>query len=364
MAAAAVEVKDPEDNRMRNSKYVKGVQCLVETGITQIPDAYIQPPHLRLSVTKFESSNEIPVIDLAGLEDDRRSGVLEEIRNASERWGFFQVINHGVPVPVIERMMDVSRRFHELPTEEKMEHHSVDPSRSYRFQTSFNAEKQKVLEWRDSLVQRCYPPPEDDKWLKNPSDYRDAAMDYSRELRKLLKLLLAAMSEGLNLSSDTLEKCLGEEFTQMFLVNYYPPCPNPDLVLGVNSHSDPGGLTVLFQDEIGGLQVFNEGNWFEVKPLANAFVINVADQLEVLSNGIYKSVDHRAIRRIGDVARISVATFCNPTREAKIGPIAELTKMNPPLYKEYLFSDFLHHFFSMYYDGKACLDNFKLPTKP
>ncbi|KAJ7545943.1 hypothetical protein O6H91_08G017200 [Diphasiastrum complanatum] len=359
-STAQVEVvKSSEDNTLRNSKYVKGVQYLVENGVMQIPDVYAQPPHQRVDATKFESSNEIPVVDLAGLQDDSRSGVLAEIKNACERWGFFQVINHGVPVPVIERMMDVARRFHELPTEEKMAYYSAyqseSPSRSHRFQTIYNAEKQTVLEWRDSLDQKCYPPPEDDKWLKNPIDYRG-------EVRKLAKLLLAVMSEGLNLSSDALEKALGDEFGQNFLINYYPPCPNPELVLGVNSHSDPGALTVLLQDEIGGLQVFNEGNWFDVKPLANALVINVADELEVLSNGIYKSVAHRAIRRVGDVARISIASFCNPTWEAKMGPIAELTKTNPPLYKEHLFRDFIRHFRSRYYDGKGCLDNFRLPN--
>ncbi|KAJ7545945.1 hypothetical protein O6H91_08G017300 [Diphasiastrum complanatum] len=295
MAAAAVETKrSTDDNILRNSKYLKGVQYLVEKGVKQIPDAYIQPPHPRVNITKFECSNEVPVIDLAGLRDDgRRSEVVAEIKNASERWGFFQVINHGVPVPVIERMMDVSRRFHELPTEEKMMYHVADPSeflsRTHRFQTIFNAEKQTVLEWRDSLDQECYPPPDDDKWLKNPIDYRDAAMDYSGEVRKLAKLLLAFMSEGLNLSSENLEKCLGDEFKQTFLINHYPPCPNPELVLGVNSHSDPSALTVLLQDEIGGLQVFHEGNWFDVKPLANAFVINVGDEVEVCMQQIKAS---------------------------------------------------------------------------
>ncbi|KAJ7545948.1 hypothetical protein O6H91_08G017500 [Diphasiastrum complanatum] len=363
MGDNVVAVKITEDNTLRNSKYVKGVQYLVENGVKQIPDVYIQPPHQLVNLTKFVRSNEIPVIDLAGLNDDSRSGVLAGIKNAFDRWGFFQVINHGVPVRVVEQMMDVARRFHELPTEEKMVHYSAYPSEPHRFQTIFNLEKQTVLEWRDNLEQKCYPPPEDDNWLKNPIGYRDAAMDYSREVRKLAKVLLAAMSEGLNLSSDALEKCLGDEFTQIFLINYYPPCPNPELVLGVNSHSDRGALTVLLQDEIRGLEVFNEGNWFEVKPLANAFVINVGDETEVLSNGIYKSVAHRAIRKIGDVARITIASFCNPTLEAKIGPIAELTEVNPPLYKEHHFSDMVRYVRSRYYDGKSGLDNFKLPNK-
>ncbi|KAJ6751706.1 hypothetical protein OIU85_002161 [Salix viminalis] len=86
-----------------------------------------------------------------------------------------------------------------------------------------------------------------------------------------------------------------EEGCQMMRMNYYPPCPQPELVIGLDSHSDAVGLTILLQvNEMEGLQVRKSGRWIPVEPLPNAFVLNIGDMLEIVTNGIYRSTEHRA----------------------------------------------------------------------
>ncbi|KAI4313626.1 hypothetical protein L6164_026589 [Bauhinia variegata] len=78
-------------------------------------------------------------------------------------------------------------------------------------------------------------------------------------------------------------------------MNYYRPCSQPELVIGLNSHSDAIGLTILLQvNEMEGLQIRKDGIWVPVCPLPNAFVVNIGDILEIVTNGIYRSIEHRA----------------------------------------------------------------------
>jgi isopenicillin N synthase-like dioxygenase len=102
------------------------------------------------------------------------------------------------------------------------------------------------------------------------------------EVRALVLRLLAAISEALGLDPDYLNICFGKH-NQGMTINYYPPCPNPDLTLGLQGHSDASAITVLMQGNENGLQVLKNGKWVAVNPIANAFVINLGDQLQVIS---------------------------------------------------------------------------------
>ncbi|CAN6325564.1 unnamed protein product [Urochloa humidicola] len=81
-------------------------------------------------------------------------------------------------------------------------------------------------------------------------------------------------------------------------VNFYPKCPEPHLRLGLSSHSDPGGITLLLVDgNIKGTQVRKGNTWVTVQPLPGAFLVNIGDQIQILSNRAYKSVEHRALTK-------------------------------------------------------------------
>ena len=104
-------------------------------------------------------------------------------------------------------------------------------------------------------------------------------------------MLMGAILESLGLLEEPMEEANGnpilkefEDGSQLMVLNCYPPCPEPDLTLGMPAHSDYGLLTLLLQDEVKGLQIEHQGNWLTVEPVPNSFVVNVGDHLEVRSS--------------------------------------------------------------------------------
>jgi isopenicillin N synthase-like dioxygenase len=96
----------------------------------------------------------------------------------------------------------------------------------------------------------------------------------------LAKRLLSIISRSLNLPPSYIEDAVGDVY-QNITVSFYPPCPQPDLALGLQSHSDMGAITLLIQDDVGGLEVLKDDKWVLVQPLTNAIVVILADMTEV-----------------------------------------------------------------------------------
>uniref|UniRef100_A0A0D6QX89 Fe2OG dioxygenase domain-containing protein n=1 Tax=Araucaria cunninghamii TaxID=56994 RepID=A0A0D6QX89_ARACU len=320
---------------------------LVDTGLTEVPEAYIRAENERPTATPIYTEN-IPVIDLQGLHGPNRPHTVKAISNACQEWGFFQVINHGVPERVIERMAEAHHRFFELPEEEKAKYRTEDQMKPVIYGTSFTAKNQKVLQWRDFLgiVIVAMDAQTLESW---PPIILDAALEYVTEVKKLASRLLSALSESLQIPFN-LENLMG---CNRLLLNYYPPCPNPDMAFGVSGHCDPGLLTVLLQDDVGGLQVLHKDRWVAVEPISNTFVINVGDSLQVLSNGRIQSVEHRAVPS-RNRTRISIPIFCDPAFPTEIGPIIDLiSEDNPAKYRSFTYGEFVAYFLNKPLSGKA-----------
>lgn len=103
-------------------------------------------------------------------------------------------------------------------------------------------------------------------------------------MKRTAKILLANMARALKIKPEEMEELFDDdELGQKMKMNYYPPCPEPDHVIGVTPHSDATGLTILLQvNEVEGLQIKKDGKWVSVKPLPYAFVVNIGDMLEVI----------------------------------------------------------------------------------
>lgn len=112
---------------------------------------------------------------------------------------------------------------------------------------------------------------------------REVTEEYKVELLKVTEKLLELLSEGLGLEGNVLKSSLGgQELALEMKINMYPPCPQPELVLGVEPHTDMSAITILMPNDVPGLQVWKDGNWAAVNYLPKALFVHVGDQIEVM----------------------------------------------------------------------------------
>ncbi|GFZ02394.1 2-oxoglutarate (2OG) and Fe(II)-dependent oxygenase superfamily protein [Actinidia rufa] len=350
-----------ETRKEEEDLYQKGVKHLSENGITKLPKKYVWPVSERPNnATKgevpytFKSNLNLPIIDFADLQGPNRSQVLKALANACEHYGFFQLVNHGIPCDVTSSMVDVGKRFFELPFEEREKYMTSNMYSPVRYGTSFNQTKDGVFSWRDFLKFMCHPLSDMlPHWPSSPLDFRKLVVTYVNETKYLFLMLMEAIIESLGLAitttnitrQDDTDNILEElkDGSQLMVVNCYPPCPEPHLTLGMPPHSDYGFLTLLLQDEVEGLQIQLREKWFTVQPIPSSFVVNVGDHLEIFSNGRYKSVLHRAIVN-STRTRISVASLHSVPVTTTIRPWPKLTnEANPRRYMDTDFATFLKY---------------------
>ncbi|KAL6992136.1 hypothetical protein U1Q18_010244 [Sarracenia purpurea var. burkii] len=342
------------------------VQSLARYGKGQVPPQYIQPPEYRpnellypsISTTAAETS--IPTIDLSGYKTD----VHAELGRACREWGAFNVINHNISTQLLDDVRRVGLSFFEdCPMPQKLTY-SCDPnsfaSEGYgsRMLVSSN---DTVLDWRDYFDHHTLPlfRRNPSRWPSFPPNYREVITEYSDQMKALAQILLRLISESLGLSPFWIEEAVGE-FYQNITVSYYPPCPQPELTLGLQAHSDMGAITFLIQDDVGGLQVHKDGGWVNVHPLSDAIVVILADQTEIITNGLYRSAQHRAITNVGK-ARLSVATFHDPAKTRTISPASELiSESSPPRYCQVTYGNYVSSWYTKGPDGKRNIDGLLL----
>uniref|UniRef100_A0A0C9QTT9 TSA: Wollemia nobilis Ref_Wollemi_Transcript_10132_1380 transcribed RNA sequence n=1 Tax=Wollemia nobilis TaxID=56998 RepID=A0A0C9QTT9_9CONI len=322
------------------------VQSLSESGESVIPDRYIKPPSDRPSLNSSPSNINIPLIDLSRLtnrDHTVREATLKEISNACREWGFFQVINHGLRAELVDGAREVWREFFHESMEVKQKY-SNSPKTYEGYGSRLGLQKGAILDWSDYYFLHYLPPSLKDhnKWPEKPSSLREVVEEYSKEIVRLGNVLLEVFSINLGLRHDYLQKLFGgEDIGACLRVNFYPKCPQPDLTLGLSSHSDPGGITFLLADEhVSGLQVRRDQQWVTVKMVHHGIIVNIGDQIQVMSNSIYKSVEHRVIVN-PNKERVSLAYFYNPKSDLLIHPAPELiTPETPSLYPSMTFDDY------------------------
>ncbi|KAH7653501.1 Flavanone 3-dioxygenase protein [Dioscorea alata] len=326
-----------------------------------IPSSYVRPKNERPNLLDMESSDvSIPLINLHEMDDHQHSLVVKAIGEACKSDGFFMVKNHGIPETVLSEMLRISKEYFKLPECERMKAYSDDPKKTMRLSTSCNVKIEKVASWRDYLRLHCYPLKDFiHQWPSNPHSFQEIVGEYCKRVRELALKLLEAISESLGMEKKYMEKALGKQGQHM-AINYYPPCPQPELTFGLPGHNDPNAITILLQDTVPGLQILRNGKWLAVNPLPNTLIINIGNQIEVLSNGRYKSVLHRAIVN-KDNERISVATFYCPSYDAVMEPARELVdEEHPRITKAFTYGEYYDQFWNLDLQSESCLDLFKV----
>ncbi|RVW49774.1 putative 2-oxoglutarate-dependent dioxygenase [Vitis vinifera] len=314
----------------------------------EVDPAFVQDAQHRPKLAVIEAEG-IPLIDLSSAN---ASNHVSQIADACKNWGFFQVINHGVPSESRRKILDAARKFFALPAEEKrkVSRDEVNPMGYFDIEHTKN-----VRDWKevfDFVVRTpAFGPASDDpddkelieltnRWPQYPPELREICEEYARETEKLAFKLMGLISLSLGLPENRFNLFF-EESTSFVRLNHYPPCPVPHLALGVGRHKDPGALTILGQDDVGGLEVKRktDGEWIRVKPTPDAYIINVGDIIQVWSNDTYESVEHRVILN-SERERFSIPFFFNPAHHLWVQPLEELTKGGKPKYRAYNWGKF------------------------
>lgn len=334
------------------------VETLASSGIQSIPREYVRPQAELTSIGNVfeeEKNNEgpqIPTIDLKDIEaedEDIRERCRQELKKAARDWGVMHLVNHGIPDELINRVKIAGKTFFDLPIEEKEKYANDQESgnvQGYGSKLANNASGQ--LEWQDYFFHCIFPEDKRDMsiWPQIPADYTTAMSEYAKQLRGLTTRILSVLSLGLGLEEDRLEKEVGgiEELILQMKINYYPKCPQPELALGVEAHTDVSALTFILHNMVPGLQLFYEGKWITAKCVPNSIIMHIGDTIEILSNGKYKSILHRGLVNEEKV-RISWAVFCEPPKEKIIlKPLPEtVSETEPARYPPRTFAQHIKH---------------------
>ncbi|THU65864.1 hypothetical protein C4D60_Mb05t08130 [Musa balbisiana] len=357
--------------------------------VREVPDSHAWPD-LHDHPTASAQGAVVPVIDLSATA----TNVLEQLARACESWGAFQVTGHGVPPGLLRRVEVAARGLFALPTNRKLEAARPADGVSGYGRARISCFFPKLM-WSEGFTIAGSPLdhartlwPDDDPlafWyvydarvptphalhhLPRPSNAAekpccdttcsDVIEEYKEEMKQLARKLMRMMLMSLGLTEVEAEAeaetgWIGPRdeaggMSAVLQMNSYPVCPDPDRAMGMAAHTDSTLLTLLFQSNTSGLQVLQvvgdngrdrTARWVTVPPMPGALIVNVGDLFQILSNGRYRSVVHRAVVNRSS-HRVSVAYMCGPPAASKVEPIGKLVGPGcGPVYRPVTWPEYL-----------------------
>ncbi|XP_011031154.1 PREDICTED: gibberellin 20 oxidase 1-B-like [Populus euphratica] len=309
-----------------------------------------------------------PLIDLDGfLKGDERAtaDAAELVRTACLNHGFFQVINHGVDIGLIHAAHEEIDKIFKLPLDKKLSTRRK-PGDVSGYSGAHAHRYSSKLPWKETFSFGYHG---DDGSEPLVVDYFKSVLGenfehtgwvYQRYCEAMKKVSLVIFELlGISLGVDRLHyRKFFEDGSSIMRCNNYPPCNNSSLTLGTGPHCDPTSLTILHQDQVGGLEVFANNKWQAIRPRPDALVVNIGDTFTALSNGRYQSCLHRAVVN-RERERKSLVFFVSPKEEKVVRPPHDLVcREGPRKYPDFTWSDLLEFTQKHYRADVATLQSF------
>lgn len=282
------------------------------------------------------SQTALPVIEMSSLFEPRsgqRERVAAELGEACKRYGFFYLSGHGIRNGTLESLDRASRAFFALPEKQKMEIPMARAGQAWRGFFPLGGEltsgkpddKEGVyfgvdLPADDARVKTGLPLHGANLYPAQVPELKDAVDAYMREATRAAHALLEGISLSLGLDAGYFHQVYTQDPTVLFRIFHYPAVDHESESWGVGEHTDYGLLTLLAQDEAGGLQVKIPEGWIDVPPRAGTLVCNIGDMLDKLTGGHYRSVPHR-VKNISGKSRLSFPLFFDPGFQAVMEPL-------------------------------------------
>ena len=301
----------------------------------------------------------LPVIDLSlshGRDADDLQAVARQIDAACRTHGFFYVIGHGVPLALISHLFMLNRRYFALPGEVKAASHidrsgglrrgydpigwqSLEAGRPADLKESFYLGTERGPD--DPLVRAGTPNHGPNQWPDEAlvPGFRPACEAYAAAMERLGRHLMGLIALGLGLPQAWFEPFLRDPMPILRLLHYPPQqASRLDAQIGSGAHTDWGAITLLAQDDAGGLQVRDEagGGWLDARPIEGSLIVNLGDLMQRWTNDLYRSTLHRVVNQHSGHDRHSIAYFLEIDYHAVVEALptccsAERPARHPPI---------------------------------
>jgi isopenicillin N synthase-like dioxygenase len=284
---------------------------------------------------RAQDFSHVPIIDVSDLVAGtacRQQAVATQLGEACRESGFFYAVGHGVDEGLQRRLRELSRQFFAQDVDTKMQLRMALGGRAWRgyFRvgdelTSGRPDQKEGLYFGAELaadhplVRAGTPMQGPNLFPAGVPGFRETVLDYMAALTRLGHRLMAGLALSLGLEESYFADRYTGEPLILFRIFNYPPPRDPTL-WGVGEHTDYGLLTILFQDEAGGLEVRSRSHWVPAPPVAGSFVCNIGDMLDRMTGGLYRSTPHR-VRNPVPRDRLSFPFFFDPNFFARVQPI-------------------------------------------
>lgn len=283
-----------------------------------------------IEAVRETEATDIPVIDIGPLRDGSNvAGVAAQLHKASQEIGFIYVTNHGIDPSSMEKARSDALEFFRRPVEEKLKSKITEKHRGFLkigdavMQDDVKPDLKESFVWGYEEQDGSVPEDHDlrgrNNWPQDMPDFKESALGYFNAAHEVAYHLMRGFAVGLGKPVDFFLKSTDRPLSRASFT-YYPPqdVNQSGDQFGVGPHTDFGVLTVLCQDDVGGLQVQNlQGEWVTAPPIPGSLIVNVGDLLARWTNNQYRSTPHRVVNTSGR-ERLSLVLAYDPNPETMI----------------------------------------------